>query len=70
MILVQMRLNCPGRQGHDLAPEGRLQGFQVQGFSRRRADQGPNFSFDLLRQRFPEPFFWPVAAARSSSSLA
>ena len=69
VILVQMRFHRPGRQLHDLAPESRLQGFQVQGFGRRGSDQGPDFPLDFLRQRFLEPFFWPVRA-REASSLA
>ncbi len=67
VILVQKRFHRPGRQLHNLAPEGRLQGFQVQGFGRRGSHQGPDFLLDFLRQRFLEPFFWPVRGREASS---
>ena len=41
--------------------------FEVQGFGRQGTHQGPDFLPDLLRQRFLEPFFWPVRAEEASS---
>ena len=51
----------------DLAPEGGLQRFKVQGFGRCGSHQGPDFSLDFLRQRFLEPLFWPVRAGEASN---
>ena len=67
MILVELRFHRAGRPLQDLAPEGGLQSFEVQGFGRQGTHQGPDFLPDLLRQRFLEPFFWPVRAEEASS---
>ncbi len=56
MILVELRFHRAGRPLQDLAPEGGLQSFEVQGFGRQGTHQGPDFLPDLLRQRFLEPF--------------
>ena len=67
MILIQLRFHRPGRPFQDSAPESRLQGFKIQSLGRRGSHQGPDFVLDFLRQRFLEPFFWPVRAAEESN---